>query len=72
MEIGRWNKIMEEFQNLVGWHNGIDEVIDIKKKLFPGIDIRTITGRGEKLLVHVLRKRYREISDDIKKRAGDN
>jgi len=34
MEIGRWNKIMEEFQNLVGWHNGIDEVIDIKKKLF--------------------------------------
>lgn len=63
---------MEEFQNLVGWHNGIDEVIDIKKKLFPGIDIRTITGRGEKLLVHVLRKRYREISDDIKKRAGDN
>jgi len=52
---------MEEFQNLVGWHNGIDEVIDIKKKLFPGIDIRTITGRGEKLLVHVLRKRYKEL-----------
>lgn len=52
---------MEEFQNLVGWHNGIDEVIDIKRKLFPGVDIRTITGRGEKLLVHVLRKRYKEL-----------
>jgi hypothetical protein len=61
MEIGRWNKIMEEFQNLVGWYNGIDEVIDIKRKLFPGVDIRTITGRGEKLLVHVLRKRYKEL-----------
>ena len=64
MEIARWNKIMEEFQNLVGWHNGIDEVIDIKKKLFPGIDIRTITGRGEKLLVHVLRKRYKELLEN--------
>jgi len=52
---------MEEFQNLVGWYNGIDEVIDIKRKLFPGVDIRTITGRGEKLLVHVLRKRYKEL-----------
>jgi hypothetical protein len=64
MEIGRWNKIMEEFQNLVGWYNGIDEVIDIKRKLFPGVDIRTITGRGEKLLVHVLRKRYKELLEN--------
>jgi hypothetical protein len=30
-------------------------------------DIETISGREEKYLVHILRKRYREILDDIER-----
>lgn len=59
MEIKRWNYIMEKFQELLGWEQGIDAVIDVKAKYFSGIDIRTITGRNEKFLVHMLRKEYK-------------
>ena len=31
MEISKWNKAMESFQELLGWDYGMNVVLDIKK-----------------------------------------
>jgi len=68
MEIGKWNSIMESFQKLMGYQKGITEVLVTKRLSRIGFkDIEIISGREEKYLVHILRKRYREILDDIER-----
>ena len=54
---------MESFQDLMGWNKGMTEVIVTKRLAFGKKDIPEISGREEKHLVHILRKRYREISN---------
>ena len=59
---------MKSFQDLMGYQKGINEVLVTKRLSAIGFrDIETISGREEKYLVHVLRKRYREILDDIER-----
>ena len=59
---------MKSFQDLMGYQKGINEVLVTKRLSAIGFkDIETISGREEKYLVHILRKRYREILDDIKR-----
>ncbi len=59
---------MKSFQDLMGYQKGINEVLVTKRLSAVGFkDIETISGREEKYLVHVLRKRYREILDDIER-----
>ena len=59
---------MKSFQDLMGYQPGINEVLVTKRLSGIGFkDIENISGREEKYLVHILRKRYREISDDIKR-----
>ena len=59
---------MKSFQDLMGYQPGINEVLVTKRLSSIGFkDIESISGREEKYLVHILRKRYREISDDIKR-----
>lgn len=59
---------MKSFQDLMGYQPGINEVLVTKRLSAIGFkDIEKISGREEKYLVHILRKRYREISDDIKR-----
>ena len=71
MDISKWNAIMKSFQDLVGYQKGINEVLVTKRLSAIGFkDIETINGREEKYLVHILRKRYREISDDIKRKKN--
>tara|TARA_R100000329_G_scaffold39865_1_gene37299 strand:- start:96 stop:350 length:255 start_codon:yes stop_codon:yes gene_type:complete len=68
MDISKWNAIMKSFQDLMGYQKGINEVLVTKRLSAVGFkDIETISGREEKYLVHVLRKRYREILDDIER-----
>jgi len=61
MEISEWNKIMSSFQDLMGWEKGMTEVILTKRSSFGNTNIEDINGRELKALVHILRKRYREI-----------
>lgn len=59
---------MKSFQDLMGYQPGINEVLVTKRLSAVGFkDIETISGREEKYLVHILRKRYREILDDIER-----
>tara|TARA_R100001163_G_scaffold62665_1_gene53664 strand:- start:298 stop:552 length:255 start_codon:yes stop_codon:yes gene_type:complete len=68
MDISKWNAIMKSFQDLMGYQKGINEVLVTKRLSAIGFrDIETISGREEKYLVHILRKRYREILDDIER-----
>lgn len=71
MDISNWNSIMNSFQELLGYDKGITEVLVIKRLSKLGRkSIVDISGREEKYLVHILRKRYREILND-KKRNDD-
>tara|TARA_R100000458_G_C8106274_1_gene130920 strand:+ start:288 stop:512 length:225 start_codon:yes stop_codon:yes gene_type:complete len=70
MEISRWNNIMKSFQDLMGWNKGITEVIVTKRLAFGKKGIEEIVGREEKYLVHILRKRYREINEQIMDREA--
>ena len=60
MDISKWNSIMYSFQELLGYDKGTTERLsNIRHK-----SIVDIGGREEKYLVHILRKRYREISNE--------
>lgn len=67
MDISKWNAIMKSFQDLMGYKTGTTEVLVTKRFSKIGFkDIEIVSGREEKYLVHILRKRYREISNEIK------
>jgi hypothetical protein len=71
MDISKWNSIMSSFQELMGYNNGTTEVVITKRLSKVGRkSIVDISGREETYLVHILRKRYREILND-KKRNDD-
>ena len=71
MEIPKWNNIMKSFQNLMGWDKGMTEVLVTKRFSKLGFKpIEKISGREEKYLVHILRKRYREINEIEKQRKN--
>ena len=73
MDISKWNNIMESFQDLMGWNKGMTEVIVTKRLAFGKKGIEEISGREGKYLVHILRKRYSEIYEQIKYRGtSDN
>ena len=62
---------MSSFQELMGYNNGTTEVVITKRLSKVGRkSIVDISGREETYLVHILRKRYREILND-KKRSDD-
>jgi len=63
MDISKWNSIMKSFQNLMGWDKGTSEMIVTKRLSFGNKGIEDISGREEKILVHILRKRYRDIKE---------
>lgn len=65
MDISKWNSIMYSFQELLGYDKGTTEVL-VTKRLsnIRHKSIVDIGGREEKYLVHILRKRYREISNE--------
>ena len=71
MDISKWNNIMESFQDLMGWNKGMTEVIVTKRLAFGKKGIEEISGREGKYLVHILRKRYREINE-IEKRKNNS
>ena len=69
MDISKWNYIMESFQKILGYDKGTTEVLITKR--FSAIgqkDINILNDRESKYLTHILRKRYKEISDDEKQR----
>lgn len=69
MDISNWNSIMNSFQELLGYDKGITEVLVTKRLSKIGRkSIVDISGREEKYLVHILRKRYREILNDEKRK----
>ena len=71
MDISKWNSIMKSFQDLMGYQSGINEVLVTKRLSRVGFkDIETISGREEKYLVHILRKRYRECIDEVKRKEN--
>ena len=60
---------MNSFQELLGYDKGITEVLVTKRLSKLGRkSIVDISGREEKYLVHILRKRYREILNDEKRK----
>jgi hypothetical protein len=67
MDISKWNSIMSSFQELLGYDKGITEVLVTKRLSKLGRkSIVDISGREETYLVHILRKRYREIKEHEK------
>ena len=58
MNIGKWNKAMEAFQELLGWEKGMDVVVDIKRIACGKKSILDIEGKDERRLMHRLRRAY--------------
>lgn len=72
MDISKWNNIMSSFQELLGYQKGITEVLVTKRLSRIGRkSIPDINEREEKYLVHILRKRYREISENEQTKKRD-
>ena len=72
MDISKWNNIMSSFQELLGYQKGITEVLVTKRLSRIGRkSIPDISEREEKYLVHILRKRYREISENEQTKKRD-
>lgn len=61
MKISTWNKIMKSFEDLMGYEKGQREVVILKRWNLGDKEIEEINGREEKLLVHLLRLRYKEV-----------
>jgi len=69
MDISKWNYIVKSFQDILGYEKGTTEVLITKR--FSAIgqkDINILNDRESKYLTHILRKRYKEILDNDKKR----
>tara|TARA_R100001163_G_C5057690_1_gene194215 strand:+ start:276 stop:518 length:243 start_codon:yes stop_codon:yes gene_type:complete len=64
MKISTWNNIMKSFEDLMGYDKGQREVVILKRWHFGDKEIDDIGEREEKLLVHLLRIRYKEILDE--------
>lgn len=72
MDISKWNNIMSSFQELLGYQKGITEVLVTKRLSRIGRkSIPDINEREEKYLVHILRKRYREINENEQTKKRD-
>tara|TARA_R100000781_G_C4056704_1_gene119603 strand:+ start:495 stop:746 length:252 start_codon:yes stop_codon:yes gene_type:complete len=72
MDISKWNNIMSSFQELLGYQKGITEVLVTKRLSKIGRkSIPDINEREEKYLVHILRKRYREINENEQTKKRD-
>ena len=73
MKISTWNRIMKSFEDLMGYDKGQREVVILKRWNFGDKEIDDIGEREEKLLVHLLRLRYKEIVDEKSKDSqGDS
>jgi len=69
MDISKWNYIMESFQKILGYDKGTTEVLITKRfSIIGGKDINTLNDRETKYLTHILRKRYKDILDNEKRR----
>jgi hypothetical protein len=64
MKISTWNKIMKSFEDLMGYEKGQREVVILKRWNLGDKEIEEINGREEKLLVHLLRLRYKEVLNE--------
>tara|TARA_R100001443_G_scaffold280_6_gene1129 strand:+ start:1217 stop:1444 length:228 start_codon:yes stop_codon:yes gene_type:complete len=69
MKISTWNRIMKSFEDLMGHEKGQREVVILKRWNFGDKEIDDIGEREEKLLVHLLRIRYKEILDEKPKNS---
>ena len=58
MDISKWNKAMESFQELLGWEKGMDIMVDIKRTAYGKKSILDIEGKDERRLIHMLRRAY--------------
>jgi len=75
MEVSKWNKAMESFQELLGWDYGMNVVLDIKKITCGNKSVPDIQGRDEKRLLFKLRRTYDEVKKDkerIQERREDD
>ena len=64
---------MKSFEDLMGYDKGQREVVILKRWNFGDKEIDDIGEREEKLLVHLLRLRYKEIVDEKSKDSqGDS
>jgi len=64
---------MKSFEDLMGYDKGQREVVILKRWHFGDKEIDDIGEREEKLLVHLLRLRYKEIVDEKSKDSqGDS
>lgn len=72
MKISTWNRIMKSFEDLMGYDKGQREVVILKRWHFGDKEITEIDGREEKLLVHLLRMRYKEILDESNRRNKED
>ena len=62
MDVGKWNKAMESFQELLGWDYGMNVVLDLKRLTCGNQSIPDITGRDERRLIYKLRRTYDEVN----------
>ena len=58
MDISKWNKAMESFQELLGWEKGMDIMVDIKRTAYGKKSILDIESKDERRLMHRLRRAY--------------
>jgi hypothetical protein len=69
VDISKWNYIMKSFQDMLGYDKGTTEVLITKRFSKIGFkDIESLDERESKYLIYILRKKYREILDNDKKR----
>jgi len=55
---------MKSFEDLMGYEKGQREVVILKRWNLGDKEIEEINGREEKLLVHLLRLRYKEVLNE--------
>ena len=58
MDISKWNKVMESFQKLLGWDDGMNMMTEIRRNAYGKMSILDIESKDERRLMHRLRRAY--------------
>ena len=66
MTVERWNKIMDSFVDLLGFDEGVQEVVDTKNNMFADRFIYELNYKEDRRLTYGLRRLYENLKHNRK------
>jgi hypothetical protein len=79
VKVERWNKIMDSFVSLLGFDEGVQTAVDIKRDMFANKYIYELNHKEDRRLIYRLRRLYENIKLDrkeskksVSRRSRDN